>query len=98
MNENTQITKEKKIHNNNYLLLDLKGVLMQSFDAIISIHDTNFKVLSSSSNYIVDVVMWQNFDWFIVFMREGIITQILYRFEQKKRGGLGSSSIIWEWY
>ena len=57
MNENTQITKEKKIHNNNYLLLDLKGVLMQSFDAIISIHDTNFKVLSSSSNYIVDVVM-----------------------------------------
>ena len=57
MNENTQITKEKKKHNNNYLLLDLKGVLMQSFDAIISIHDTNFKVLSSSSNYIVDVVM-----------------------------------------
>ena len=98
MNENTQITKEKKIHNNNYLLLDLKGVLMQSFDAIISIHDINFKVLSSSSNYIVDVVMWQNFDWFIVFMREGIITQILYGFEQKKRGGLGSSSIIWEWY
>ena len=98
MNENTQITKEKKIHNNNYLLLDLKGVLMQSFVAIISIHDTNFKVLSSSSNYIVDVVMWQNFDWFIVFMREGIITQILYGFEQKKRGGLGSSSIIWEWY
>ena len=98
MNENTQITKEKKIHNNNYLHLDLKGVLMQSFDAIISIHDTNFKVLSSSSNYIVDVVMWQDFDWFIVFMREGIITQILYGFEQKKRGGLGSSSIIWEWY
>ena len=98
MNENTQITKEKKIHNNNYLLLDLKGVLMQSFDAIISIHDTNFRVLSCSSNYIVDVVMWQNFDWFIVFMREGIITQILYGFEQKKRGGLGSSSIIWEWY
>ena len=98
MNENTQITKEKKIHNNNYLLLDLKGVLMQSFDAIISIHDTNFKVLSSSSNYIVDVVMWQNFDWFIVFMREVIITQILYKFEQKKRGGLSSSSIIWEWY
>ena len=98
MNENTQITKEKKIHNNNYLLLDLKGVLMQSFDAIISIHDTNFKVLSSSSNYIVDVVMWQNFDWFIVFMREVIITQILYEFEQKKRGGLSSSSIIWEWY
>ena len=98
MNENTQITKEKKIHNNNYLLLDLKGVLMQSFDAIISIHDTNFKVLSSSSNYIIDVVMWQNFDWFIVFMREVIITQILYEFEQKKRGGLSSSSIIWEWY
>ena len=98
MNENTQITKEKKIHNNNYLLLDLKGVLMQSFDAIISIHDTNFKVLSSSSNYIIDVVMWQNFDWFIVFRREVIITQILYEFEQKKRGGLSSSSIIWEWY
>ena len=93
-----KLPKKKKIHNNNYLLLDLKGVLMQSFDAIISIHDTNFKVLSSSSNYIVDVVMWQNFDWFIVFMREGIITQILYGFEQKKRGGLGSSSIIWEWY
>ena len=57
MNENTQNAKEKKIHNNDYILLHLKGVLMQSFDAIISIHDTTNEILSSTSNYIADVVM-----------------------------------------
>ena len=29
--------------------------------------------------------MWPNFGWFIVFMREVIITRILYKFDQKTR-------------
>ena len=58
MNENTQIAMlKKKIHNKDYLLLHLKGVLMQGSNAIISIHDITKNILSSSSNYIVDVAM-----------------------------------------
>ena len=36
-------------------------ILNKGSDVIASIHDTTNKVLSSSSNYIVDVVMWPNF-------------------------------------
>ena len=73
-------------------------VLNKGSDVIVSIHDTTNNVLSSSSNYIVDVAMWPNFSYFSTFMREVIITQILYGFDQKKRlfsmGGLGSNSLI----
>ena len=41
--------------------------------------------LSSSSNYIVDVVTWSNFGWFNVLMREVIINPNSYRFHQKNR-------------
>ena len=36
-------------------------------------------------NWIVDVVMWPNFGYSSIFMREVIITQILYGFDQKTR-------------
>ena len=69
---------------------------------LISFYDGTNKILSSSSNYIVDVAMLPNFVWFSIFMREVIITQIFYGFEQKNRFffivGLGSSSIIWDSY
>ena len=44
-------------------------------------------------NWIVDVVMWPNFGYSSIFMREVIITQILYGFHQKTRifGG-------WSWF
>ena len=73
-------------------------ILNKGSDVIVSIHDTTNKVLSSSSNYIVDVAMWLNFGYFSTFMREVILTQILCGFDQKNRlfsmGGLGSNSLI----
>ena len=58
MNEITQIAKET----NTCFLLHLKfWILNKDSGVIISIHDTTNKVLSSSSNYIVDVVMLPNF-------------------------------------
>ena len=54
---------KKQLHNKDYLLLHLKIVLdlNKGSDVVISIHNTTNKVLSSSSNYVVDVVMWPNF-------------------------------------
>ena len=69
-------------------------------DVIVSVHDVNKKILSCDSNYIVDVVMWQKFGNSSISMTEVIITSILYGFDLKTqflRGGLGSSSIIWDW-
>ena len=50
---------KKQLHNKDYLLLHLKIVLdlNKGLDVVISIHNTTNKVLSSSSNYVVDVVM-----------------------------------------
>ena len=75
----------KHLQNNGYLLLHLKGVLVlnKGSDVLASIHDITNNVLSSSSNYIVDVVKGLDFGYFSTFMREVIITQILYGFDQK---------------
>ena len=50
---------KKQLHNKYYLLLHLKIVLdlNKGSDVVISIHNTTNKVLSSSPNYVVDVVM-----------------------------------------
>ena len=42
-------------------LLKIKVFWNKGFEWIISIHDSTIKILSSSSNYKVDVVMWPNF-------------------------------------
>ena len=54
---------KKELHNKDHLLLHLKIVLdlNKGSDVVISIHNTTNKVLSSSPNYVVDVVMWPNF-------------------------------------
>ena len=46
-------------------------------DVIISAHDVTNKILSSDSNYIVDVVMWPMFSNSSISVREVIITSIL---------------------
>ena len=50
---------KKELHNKDHLLLHLKIVLdlNKGSDVVISIHNTTNKFLSSSSNYVVDVVM-----------------------------------------
>ena len=69
-------------------------VLNKGSDVTVFIHGTTNNVLSSPSNYIVDVAKWLNFDYFSTFMREVIITQILCRFDQKKPTFLNG----WSWF
>ena len=52
-------------------------------DLVNFINDATNIILSCSSNYIVDVVMWPNFGYSSIFMIEVIITQILDGFDQK---------------
>ena len=40
-------------------LLKVKGIWNKDYNVIIYFHDATNKVLSSASNYIVDLVMWQ---------------------------------------
>ena len=42
-------------------LLKIKVFWNKGYDVIISVHDVTNKILSSGSNYIVDVVMWRKF-------------------------------------
>ena len=64
-------------------LLKIKIFWNKGSDVIISIHDAIMKILSSSLNYVTDVIMWPNFDYYSIFMREFIISQIIYGFVQK---------------
>ena len=77
-------------------LLKIKVFWNKGSDIITFIKDTTNIILSRSSNYIVDVVMWPNFDYSSIFMIEVIITQILDGFDRKTNfdGWLRSSSII----
>ena len=52
-----------------------KGILNKGHDVVISIIDVTSKILSRDSNYIVDVIMWPNFD--SVSMKEVVIASIL---------------------
>ena len=58
-------------------LLKIKAFWNKGYDVIISVHD----VTSIDLYYIADVVMGPNFG---IFMREVIITSILYVLDQKK--------------
>ena len=58
-------------------LLKIKIFGNKDYDVIISVHDTNNKILSFGSNDIVDVTMWLNFGNSSISMREVIITLIL---------------------
>ena len=82
-----------QLNNKDYLLLYLKRVFnfKSNSDVITFIHDTINKVLSSSSNYILEVAMWPNFCWFSTFMREFFYQENRFFL----RGGLG---LILEFY
>ena len=61
-----------------------KGIFWnKGSDVIIYTHDATNEILSSSSNYIADIVMWPNFGYSSIFMTEVIISQIIYGFVQK---------------
>ena len=64
-------------------LLKIKVYWNKGSDVINFINDATNIILSSSSNYIVDVVMWPNFGYSSIFMIEVIITRILDGFDQK---------------
>ena len=69
------------------------------YDVIISVHYVTNKTLSRDSNYIVDVVMWPKFGNPSTSMKEVIVTSIYKDLNRKKaflRGGLDSSSIMWD--
>ena len=78
-------------------LYKIKVFWNKGYDVIISVCNVTSKILSRNSNYIVDMVMWPKF---ANFMKEVIITSILYGFDQNifLIGSLGSSSIIWDWH
>ena len=73
-------------------------------DAIMFIHDVTKKNLSRELNCIVDVVIWPKFVNASFSMREIIMNSIFTKIKiwpEKSlslRGGLGSSSIIWDWH
>ena len=66
-------------------LLKIKVFWSKGYGVIISFHDIINKVLSSDSNYIVDVVMWPKFDNPSISIREVIITPIFWGFDQQKK-------------
>ena len=61
-------------------------------DVIIFIRNATNKILSSSSNNIVDVVMGPNLGYSSIFMREVTIAQMLYGFFHK------TDSEGWSWF
>ena len=64
-------------------LIKIKVFWNKGSGVINFINDATNIILSSSSIYIVDVVMWPNFGYSSIFMIVVIITQILVGFDQK---------------
>ena len=58
-------------------LLEIKVYWNKVYDVIIHAHDVTNQILSSDSNYILDLVMWPKFGKSRIYMREVIITWIL---------------------
>ena len=58
-------------------LLEIKVFWNKGYDVITSVHDVTKKILSSQSNYTVDVIMWPTFGNTSISMTEVIITSIL---------------------
>ena len=83
-------------------LLKINVFWNKDYDLIICVHEVTNKIFSSNSNYFVDVVMWPRFGNSSVSMREVIIISLFVRIWPEKppflRGGLGWSSVIWDWH
>ena len=58
-------------------LIKIKIFWKKGYDAIISVHDVNSKMLSPDSNYNVNVVMWAKFGNSRISVREVIKTSTL---------------------
>ena len=58
-------------------LLKITTFWSKGYDVIIPVDDTNNKILSSDSNYIVDVFMWPKFGNSGISVREVNTTSIL---------------------
>ena len=64
----------------------------KGYEATSSAHDISDKILSSESNYTVDVVIWPKFGNSIISMRKIIITNFIRCWTEKQiffKGGLG---------
>ena len=62
-------------------LFKIKVIWNIGYDVSTSAHEVTNKILSHSSNYIVEMVMWPKFcNSFSIYMREVIITSILQGF------------------
>ena len=61
----------------NSVLLKIKMFWNKGYDGIIPVNDVTSKVLSSDSNYIVDVFMWPKFGNSSISMKEVITMSIL---------------------
>ena len=61
----------------------MKVLLNKGFDVMIFVHDVTNKILSSNSNYIVDVVMWPNSGNLSISVIKVIKTSILQRLAEK---------------
>ena len=76
-------------------LLRLKVFWNKDYGVIISIHEVTNDILSRDSNYIVDVAMWPKFGNSRSYHNLNFVSiwpkNLLFL-----RGGLGSSSIIWD--
>ena len=80
-------------------LLKIKVFLSKRYDVLFYACNATSKILSSDSNDIVDVVMWQKIGNSSISMGEVILTSIFKGFDQEHhflRGALGSSSVIWD--
>ena len=55
----------------------------EAYDVIISVQDVINKISLRESNYIADVVMWPKFGSSNISMGKGIITSILFEFDEK---------------
>ena len=58
-------------------LLKIKVYWNKNYDAMISVHEVINKILSSVSNYTVDVVMWSKSGNFSISIRKVTITSTL---------------------
>ena len=82
-------------------LLKITVFWNKSYDIIIPVNDVTSKVVSRDSNYTVDVLMRPKFGNSTISMKEVITTSVLQGLTRKTaflRGGLVSSSIIWDWH
>ena len=82
-------------------LLKIRVFWNKGYDVLISVDDVISKIFSRDSNYIVHLFMLPKFDNSSISMREVTQPQFYKDLTRKTaflRGGLGSSSIIWDWH